>query len=415
MRLHGIVVAIAALLFATLASAQSPSKVNAVWGVNEQNEVFRWDVPRNAFVRMPGSLKQVAVGADGEVWGIDPDGNVRRWLNAQWQSVPGNLRQLAVRNAQEVWGVDDANALSRWTGSAWEPVEEDGHPVLPAAYVSAGADGTVWGIAPEDGGIVTISAWLESHTLYPLQKPGSGHLKRISVTDGNRAWAIDDSAQLFQWTEPDWHHADGDYRDVVQAANGELWRLAGDGTVLFSKDPSAAAQQMQSSLLLKQIAVGAARATDSAIAAEEQQQIVEAHNTERLTHPDVGALQWSAELASWAQEWAQTVAGQDMMFHRDDQRGNPFKPGEGLGENIYGWGPSSAKTGVDAVQSWIAEKQWYDYAQDRCAAGKVCGHYTQVVWKSHQYVGCGKAISARDLVYYVCNYYPAGNTGGRPY
>lgn len=311
--------------------------------------------------------------------------------------------------------MNDANALSRWTGSAWEPVEEDGHPVLPAAYVSAGADGTVWGIAPEDGGIVTISAWLESHTLYPLQKPGSGHLKRISVTDGNRAWAIDDSAQLFQWTEPDWHHADGDYRDVVQAANGELWRLAGDGTVLFSKDPSAAAQQMQSSLLLKQIAVGAARATDSAIAAEEQQQIVEAHNTERLTHPDVGALQWSAELASWAQEWAQTVAGQDMMFHRDDQRGNPFKPGEGLGENIYGWGPSSAKTGVDAVQSWIAEKQWYDYAQDRCAAGKVCGHYTQVVWKSHQYVGCGKAISARDLVYYVCNYYPAGNTGGRPY
>lgn len=416
MRLHGIVVAIAALLFATMASAQSPSKANAVWGVNEQNEVFRWDGLRNAFVRMPGSLKQVAVGADGEVWGIDPDGNVQRWLNAQWQSVPGNLRQLAVRNAQDAWGVNDANALSRWTGSAWEPVEEDSHPVLPAAYVAAGADGTVWGIAPGDGGIVTISAWLESRTLYPLQNPGSGHLKRISVTDGNRAWAIDDSAQLFRWTEPDWQHVDGDYLDVVQAANGELWRLAGDGTVLFSQDPAAPAQPMQAGLRLKQIAVGAARAPDSAIAAEEQRQIVDAHNTERLTHPDVGALQWSAELASWAQEWVQTVvAAQDLMVHREDQRGNPFKPGEGLGENIYGWGPSSAKTGVDAVQSWIAEKQWYDYEQDHCAAGKVCGHYTQVVWKNHQYVGCGKAISARDLVYYVCNYYPAGNTGGRPY
>lgn len=46
---------------------------------------------------------------------------------------------------------------------------------------------------------------------------------------------------------------------------------------------------------------------------------------------------------------------------------------------------------------------------------KVCGHYTQVVWKNSRYVGCGKAMAANGTLYYVCNYYPAGNTGGRPY
>jgi Tectonin domain len=158
MKMHGIIATMAAMLFATMASAQSPSNTNAVWGVNDQNEVFRWDLPRNEFVRMPGSLKQVSVGADGEVWGVDPDGDIRRWLNSQWQPVPGKLKQLSVRNAQEVWGVDDANALFRWTGSAWEPIVEDGRPVLPAVFVSAGADGTVWGIGPGEGAIITISA-----------------------------------------------------------------------------------------------------------------------------------------------------------------------------------------------------------------------------------------------------------------
>jgi hypothetical protein len=70
MKIHGIIAMIVAMLFATMASAQSPN--NAVWGVDGLNQVFRWNVSRNEFELMPGTLKQVSVGTDGEVWGSIP-------------------------------------------------------------------------------------------------------------------------------------------------------------------------------------------------------------------------------------------------------------------------------------------------------------------------------------------------------
>lgn len=75
------------------------------------------------------------------------------------------------------------------------------------------------------------------------------------------------------------------------------------------------------------------------------------------------------------------------------------------------------------MESWVAEKQWYHYDQDDgrmdqppgCTEGKDCGHFTAVIWKNTQYVGCGKARAVNNTLYFVCNYYPPGNTGQRPY
>jgi hypothetical protein len=417
MKIYGIIATMVAMLFATMASAQSPN--NAVWGVNDHNEVLRWNSSTNEFEVMPGILKQVSIGTDGEVWGVNPADDVFRWTGSQWQQVQGmKLKQLSVRNGQEVWGVDADNHLFRWTGSAWEPIG------FTTAFVSAGADGTVWGIGgPGTGGVIqTISTWLADHQLIALESTGS-NLKRIWVTDWHRQWAIDDNAQLFRRTEemgepPQWQHFDGkNYIDVAEAANGELWRLDSNGT-LFGP------QLVYGKLQLKQIAVGSAGLTD------EERQMLDAHNRERQNYPGIGALQWSPELGRYAQEWAQAVASGDKSGHRPDQRNNPFRPGEGLGENMYCGFPSSGVTGVNAVSWFISEKKWYHYDQDNgggplgeppgCTAppGGACGHFTQVIWKNTQYVGCGKAISPGNLcdpksptdsIWYVCNYYPPGN------
>ncbi len=48
---------------------------------------------------------------------------------------------------------------------------------------------------------------------------------------------------------------------------------------------------------------------------------------------------------------------------------------------------------------------------------KVCGHFTEVIWKTTQYVGCGLAVvAASQEGYLVCDYYPLGNVPGyKPY
>jgi pathogenesis-related protein 1 len=88
--------------------------------------------------------------------------------------------------------------------------------------------------------------------------------------------------------------------------------------------------------------------------------------------------------------------------------------------------------GPAAVQTWIGEKQYYHYDLDDGYAGygnrppgctapekMYCGHFTQVIWKATQLVGCGKAQGTPQKggsTYIVCNYYPSGNYAGqKPY
>ena len=81
MKIYRLIAIAIAMLFAQPALAQK-----AAWGVsNLQNQVFRLDV---VFKQVPGSLKQVSVGADGAVWGVDPNDNVLRWTGSQMATDP---------------------------------------------------------------------------------------------------------------------------------------------------------------------------------------------------------------------------------------------------------------------------------------------------------------------------------------
>jgi hypothetical protein len=77
MKIYRLIAIVVAMLFAAPVSAQSPTR--AVWGVNAENQVFRLREPAFRFEQMPGSLKQVSVGTDSEVWGVDPYGTALRF------------------------------------------------------------------------------------------------------------------------------------------------------------------------------------------------------------------------------------------------------------------------------------------------------------------------------------------------
>jgi streptogramin lyase len=73
----------------------------------------------------------------------------------------------------------------------FDGVDRPGNRYQNSRLVSAGVDGTVWGLSLTPSVIQTIDTWYESHTLIPL--PGLDRpFNQISVTDLNRVWAIDD-------------------------------------------------------------------------------------------------------------------------------------------------------------------------------------------------------------------------------
>ncbi len=153
------------------------------------------------------------------------------------------------------------------------------------------------------------------------------------------------------------------------------------------------------------------------------QGVLTAHNNVR-TPLGLRALTWSNKLARYAQQWAihQAKTQNCFMQHRPHHTG-AFK--QIYGENLF-W--ASAKHWSDGkielqnisikevVKAWADEVTDYDYQNNRCRAGEQCGHYTQIVWRESQAVGCAKVVCADKSQLWVCNYDPPGNyIGERPY
>lgn len=147
------------------------------------------------------------------------------------------------------------------------------------------------------------------------------------------------------------------------------------------------------------------------------------HNSARggvsrpCTAADMRRVYWSSSLARMAQAYA----------NRCQWAHNPNR--DGSGENIYAAGSSSPIDHArdapgalnNAMTAWVREVQWYNYYNGRCSSGKMCGHYTQVVWSQTTLVGCGVARCGRmgglnwnmNALFVVCNYKSPGNWVGR--
>ncbi|KAL6012828.1 hypothetical protein ACLOJK_003317 [Asimina triloba] len=159
-----------------------------------------------------------------------------------------------------------------------------------------------------------------------------------------------------------------------------------------------------SSLPLALVLVMALVLSQSIQAQNSPQDFLNAHNAARA-QVGVGPMTWDTGVAGYAQNYANQRKGDCRLQHS----GGPY------GENIF-WGSGAEFTAADAVNSWVNEKKDYNYDTNTCAAGKVCGHYTQVVWRKSVRLGCARVKCDNGAIFITCNYDPRGNyVGEKPY
>ncbi|KAL0454320.1 UNVERIFIED_CONTAM: Pathogenesis-related leaf protein 4 [Sesamum latifolium] len=133
------------------------------------------------------------------------------------------------------------------------------------------------------------------------------------------------------------------------------------------------------------------------------QDYLAAHNAARA-QVGVGPIAWDENVAAFARNYVNQRLGDCNLVHSTNR---PY--GENLAKG------SGEFTGRAAVELWVREKPFYDYASNSCVGGE-CGHYTQVVWRNSVRVGCARARCNNGWWFISCNYDPPGNyVGQRPY
>lgn len=145
-----------------------------------------------------------------------------------------------------------------------------------------------------------------------------------------------------------------------------------------------------------------------AVSQSQRNAILDTHNMIRTEH-NLPKLVWDTKIEKQAQAWANAMMKHNTVAH------SPVSSRKWMGENIYTIITTDsrlASDGSDAVMLWYAESSRYDYERNTCASGSVCGHFTQLIWKTTKRIGCGQSIRKKwdtTTIYWVCQYDPAGN------
>lgn len=139
--------------------------------------------------------------------------------------------------------------------------------------------------------------------------------------------------------------------------------------------------------------------------------VLAAHNAERATL-GIPPLRWNSDLVESAHRWGQYLASTGRFEHAPERRMDP--EGENLWAGTRGYYSPEAMVG-----GWIREKQYFKPGAFpyNSTTGRVAdvGHYTQVMWRDTDEVGCAVVRNAQEDVL-VCRYRHAGNyRGERPF
>ena len=124
------------------------------------------------------------------------------------------------------------------------------------------------------------------------------------------------------------------------------------------------------------------------------------HNKYRSYH-NCKPLSLNNELCELAQKYAKECAKAKNIIHFND-----LYNGDIIGQNI-------SVIDIDyfdvkeICKKWYYEKNNYKFYSNKYIEGT--GHFTQLIWKETKLVGFGYKEDNNGKLYFVANYYPAGN------
>lgn len=229
----------------------------AIVGVDTQGQAFLLDKDLQTWQPIVASnspqFTSISIGKPGNTiqtsWGIDIQNMVYRLTSSGWAQIPGTLIQVSVGNEHEVWGVDAQNV-------GWRKKDPQENKDLwqslsgKISHIAAGGDGTAWGIS-QDYTLATFNrlTGIWNHIVKPADL-GLDNPARIELKDKYNVVLLNNLGKIYRLYPGTTGKQKTNWIDISENKTYKHVSIGIDGTIValdtsgqsFIRQPSVAEQ-----------------------------------------------------------------------------------------------------------------------------------------------------------------------------
>ncbi|XP_040183275.1 fish-egg lectin-like [Rana temporaria] len=179
---------------------------------------------------IPGKLKQIDAGA-GEVYGVNDNDDIYRWVNNEWKQIPGKLTHVSAGPAG-VWGVNKANVIYKLQDNKWMSVSG------LLKQVDAGGDKFLGGVNAQDKIYCLRKSCIISRSSAVSFTPLEGALQYYSCGPVG-CWGVNSGNQIYfrhnvkptSCLGTQWEHVVGGLVMIEVGTDGSVYGVNSAGNV----------------------------------------------------------------------------------------------------------------------------------------------------------------------------------------
>jgi hypothetical protein len=194
------------------------------------NTTFSLDRDKGTATPLPGTLNQISVRHDKDVWGVNSNGQISQWNGSKWNLIPSKTSFIWVTVSKDgiVYAISTDNKLWKRTDSGWNPIKLD----TPVQQISIVTDNELW-LLGTDG-----FTYLFNGQETKRNSPPSGGIVSLATAATNNfsaVWCIDNKNNVWNlandgkdraWRSVDTPADNAKLNQITVRSDTDVWALS---------------------------------------------------------------------------------------------------------------------------------------------------------------------------------------------
>ena len=198
-----------------------------VWGTNRNGKIYRLNPNQKSWENIPGSAVRIDVGPKGNAVAVNSKGAIYKYDGKRWKRIPGSLTDIGFGADGSIWGFNKNGDIYRLKSDQKSWLKFPRMPGHPPAHIDVGPRGNAVVVNKKGN----IYFWLRNKWKRITTKNFSGTLKEIGVGGKGIIWGVNNKDEIFKLVGRAWKKFSGALKVIDVGPNGKPWGVNSKGEI----------------------------------------------------------------------------------------------------------------------------------------------------------------------------------------